>query len=103
MTITPTDMGPLFDGQTARDAQTQQRLRGQLPCVRHLLSDHQWWTLPQLVAALDQRHGITAKEQGVSARIRDLRKGKFGAHTIERRERAHEPGVWEYRMVEDQR
>jgi putative component of toxin-antitoxin plasmid stabilization module len=34
--------------------------------------------------------------QTVSARVRDLRKAKYGAHIVDRRYVGH--GVWEYRL-----
>jgi hypothetical protein len=49
-----------------------------------------WWTLPQLAAATGY------PEASISARIRDLRKPKFGGHTVERRHVSK--GLWEYRL-----
>ena len=37
-----------------------------------------------------------ASEASVSARLRDLRKPRFGGHTVERRRRTQ--SVWEYRL-----
>jgi hypothetical protein len=43
-------------------------------------------------------YGVHISEAGISARIRDLRKPKYGSHTIERRATAQK-GVFAYRLV----
>ena len=89
--VTPqTAQGPLFDGQTYQPAQDSERLSGQLGAVYEALSDAQWWTL----AALAERAG--ASEASVSARLRDLRKPRFGGHVIDRRRCS--PALFEYRL-----
>jgi len=80
-----------FDGATYDPQQDRARLTGQLQRVFDLLSDGQWWTLESL-ATVSQ-----ATTQSVSARIRDLRKDRFGAYVIER-ERVS-GGLFQYRMV----
>jgi hypothetical protein len=82
---------PDFDGATYDPQQDHTRLTGQLDRVRALLSDGKWRTLPDI-------HRLCGgSTQGVSARIRDLRKQKFGANTVEHRRITG--GLWEYRMV----
>ncbi len=82
---------PVFDGATFDPEKDEARLTGQLLRVYECLKDGQWWTL--------QRLKVTAggSEAGCSARIRDLRKPRWGAHRIERR-RVNESGLWEYRL-----
>lgn len=84
----------MFDGETYEPALDETRLLGQLGQVRRLVSDGEWHTLRELAA------GARGSEAGISARLRDLRKEKFGSFTIERR-RAGAPssGCFEYRMV----
>ena len=53
--------------------------------------DHEWHTLYGLSLT------TLAPEASVSARLRDLRKQKYGAHTIERRHIGS--GLWEYRLA----
>jgi len=79
-----------FGGETYDPKLDEARLTGQLSRVYECLKDGQWWTL--------QRLKVTAggSEAGISARIRDLRKSKWGAHKIERRRVSD--GLWEYRM-----
>ena len=79
-----------FDGSTYEPQRDYVRLSGQLYSVKAILSDRQWHTLTEIA----QR--INGSEAGVSARIRDLRKPKFGSHTIERQHLEH--GLWRYRM-----
>lgn len=96
--------GPLFgerrfDGETFEQDKDGARLTGQLRIVLALLSDRQWWTLRRLVAEAKSLYGVVCSEGGVSARIRDLRKVRFGAHEVERRRAASSDGTHEYRMV----
>lgn len=83
-----------FDGKSYVKSLDQQRLSGQLLSVHSLMSDRQWRTLSEIVALLGK-----GTETGVSARLRDLRKPRFGAMTIESRRRQPN-GVWEYRLTE---
>ena len=81
-----------FDGATYNRALDHDRLKGQLKAVRDLMSDGHWRSL-----------GLIAEEVGcspasASARLRDLRKEKFGAYNIER-QRHEEFPVFVYRMV----
>lgn len=84
---------PDFDGSTYDPAQDKDRLNGQLGRVHAALKPGAWLTLADLAAASG------GSEASASARLRDLRKPKFGGHTIERRRVAGASGLWEYRMV----
>ena len=80
-----------FDGATIIDVLDTDRLRRQLDRVRTLLlTEYRWHTLSEIRAA------IGVPEASASARLRDLRKKRFGSHTIERRRRSR--GTFEYRM-----
>lgn len=83
--------GPLFDGVTYDEKRDRTRLKGQLEAVRRVLADGSWWRLEDLKA----RVGANS-DASVSARIRDLRKEKFGGYDIERKNLGG--GVWVYRM-----
>jgi len=79
-----------FDGETFSAARDGARLYAQLQRVWLVMRDAGWHTLRELA-------GKTGDPEGsVSARLRDLRKQKFGAHDIERR--YVERGLWEYRL-----
>jgi hypothetical protein len=79
-----------FDGKTYDAARDGDRLNAQLGRVFHAMRDSDWWTLAQLSCATGDPEG------SVSARIRDLRKPKFGGHLMERRYVS--AGLWEYRL-----
>jgi hypothetical protein len=82
---------PDFDGETYRRALDHQRLGAQLLRVALYMSDGEWRTLRMIARATDD------PEASISARLRDLRKRKFGGHTVERdRIRG---GLYRYRIV----
>lgn len=87
----------VFDGPSLKSSDNI-RLGSQLCAVRDVMSTGFWYSLSDLVAIANARFAMKASEAGVSARIRDLRKAKFGGHTIERRRRGN-GGLWEYRLV----
>lgn len=82
---------PLFDGQTFEESKDAVRLTQQLTRVRKLMADGLWRSLKEISEAVD------APEASVSARLRDLRKKKFGGRNVERRRRDGY-GTWEYRV-----
>lgn len=78
-----------FDGETV-EAQDQARLAGQLGRVWALMQDGQWRTLGEIASACD------CSEAAASARLRDLRKSRFGGYQVDRRRVAG--GLFEYRV-----
>ena len=85
---------PAFDGATYDSAHDGSRLSACLARVHALLSDGKWRTLAEIRAVAG------GSEAGVSARLRDLRKPKFGGRQIDRRRRGNpDSGLWEYRMA----
>ena len=82
---------PHFDGKTYEPALDHARLTSQLDRVRELMRDGQWRTLHDILVAVDG-----ASEAAISARLRDLRKAKFGLFHVERRRVAG--GLFEYRV-----
>lgn len=91
-----------FDGATFSQSLDGARLGRQLLAVRDLLQDGKWWTLAELEQTLDYQY----PNASISSRIRDLRKPRFGGHTIERRRASsldigygYKSGTWFYRMV----
>jgi len=79
-----------FDGATFSESRDGSRLASQLADVRTCLRDGCWW-------GLDDIQSRTGHPQAsISARIRDLRKTRNGAHTIERRYLHN--GLWQYRL-----
>lgn len=81
-----------FDGATYDASLDRNRLEHQLGRVLEALAGGLWMTLGELAAAAH------APEASVSARIRDLRKPKFGGYRIERRRVPGENGLFQYRL-----
>jgi len=71
--------GADFDGKTYVPELDKARLTGQLKRVYDVLSDGHWYTLRGISVRAE------APESSCSARLRDLRKDKFGAHTVDRK------------------
>ena len=69
------------------------RIAKQLAAVRDAMSDGRWHTL----FALSRITG--ASEASCSARLRDLRKPRYGSRTVERRTVMGGGGIFEYRLV----
>lgn len=84
-----------FDGGTYVSRFDRQRLGAQLRAVKALMLDGEWRSLAQI------RTATGYPESSVSARLRDLRKIRFGGYAVERR-RVGEPksGMFEYRVRE---
>lgn len=80
------------DGETFDADRDEVRLNWQAQRVFACVKDGRWWTLHDLAA----RTGCP--EASVSARLRDLRKWKFGGMTVERRNQGG--GLWEYRVTD---
>lgn len=87
---------PKFDGQTYEDKLDGPRLRFQLERVREymLAIFPAWKSVYEISEALEQKYGDKFPTQSVSARLRDLRKRKFGGYVVDRKRRA--AGTWEY-------
>jgi hypothetical protein len=83
-----------FDGETFIPELDGERLTGQLDRVWGVMKDGAWWTLEEISVV------VQAPTASVSARLRDLRKERFGGWTVERRRRGlASAGIFEYRVV----
>jgi len=83
--------GQGFDGETIIPDEDNPRLGRQIERVFKAIKDGAWNSLASISKRTD------SPESSVSARLRDLRKFKFGSHTIERKR--HETGLHLYRLV----
>jgi hypothetical protein len=84
-----------FDGETFDPAQDQARLSIQLEKVKALmLGDNAWRTLEEIGAATGIRSVAS-----VSARLRDMRKPRFGAYRVDRQRVPGGNGLYEYRVL----
>lgn len=82
---------PHFDGDTIEAADVP-RLSGHLERVAKLMRDGRWRTLQEIA------EHVECSEASASARLRDLRKPRFGGHRVDRRRHAGRPGLWSYRV-----
>jgi hypothetical protein len=88
---------PSFDGQTYEAQFDQIRLAGQMKAVFDLMSDGKWRSLSEVHAI------VGGSESGVGARTRDLRKKRWGSHTVLRRRREPaEAGLFEYKLIRNE-
>lgn len=96
-TPTPTDSlwaAPLIDGSTYDAKFDADRLGDQSRRVWELMRDGNWRTLREISVA------VCSPEASVSARLRDLRKPRWGGWVVERRRRGEaERGLFEYRVL----
>lgn len=84
---------PLFDGAAFDRRFDQDRLAGQIRRVFDAMRDGRYRTLPEIEA-------ITGDGQAsVSAQLRNLRKERFGGHTVDKRSRGDRSrGLFEYQL-----
>ena len=80
-----------FDGHTFDDGRDGERLLSQHRRIFDLMLDERWRTPPELEAATGDPWA------SISARLRDMRKRRYGAHTVNRR--YVQDGLWEYQLV----
>lgn len=86
-----------FDGKTYDPAKDKKRLTGQLAYVQFIMSDRKWRTLGEIADIIKNNYDKIASEAAISARLRDLRKAKFGKYEVDRRRRSK--GLFEYRVM----
>lgn len=82
-----------FDGTTFNPALDGPRLCRQLDAVRSVMASGAWLTLRQISIA------AKCSEASASARLRDLRKQRFGGHMVARKRIA--AGLFAYRLRDD--
>tara|TARA_Y100000310_G_scaffold93475_2_gene90966 strand:- start:6073 stop:6459 length:387 start_codon:yes stop_codon:yes gene_type:complete len=82
------------DGRTFQPSLDYVRLNAQMSRVVSALAEGAWRTLFEIARDTGD------PEASISARIRDLRKPRFGKHTVDRRRR--EAGLFEYRLTFNQ-
>lgn len=80
-----------FDGETYDPALDRERLKRSLDRVWYAMRDGQWKSLA------DIRQRVGGSESGISARLRDFRKPRFGSHTVNRKRL--NCGLWMYQIV----
>lgn len=88
--LTLDDILPPFRGLTYEPQKDKARLSGQLERVRKFMSDGQYHTLREISEAAQ------GSEASVSARLRDLRRIRFGGHLVDRKRISG--GLYAYRV-----
>ena len=85
--------GAHFDGESYNPSLDHIRLTGQLARVYNAMKDGRWRTLHHL--------SVLAKcpESSASARLRDMRKEKFGGYEVERKRDTVQAGLFLYRLI----
>lgn len=87
-----------FDGSDYSPKHDDRRLTGQILRVFDCMKDSEWRTLEEIGRATSD------PQASISAQLRHLRKDKFGAHTVNKRNRGHrEHGLFEYQLIVAQR
>jgi len=82
-----------FDGPNYDPALDQDRLTKQMGRVYDLMFDRKWRTLSEI------EYKTGDPQASISARLRDLRKPRFGGYTVDRRRRGTKTrGLFEYRL-----
>ena len=80
-----------FDGATYDHARDSARLGEQMLAVLSVMADGQWRTLAAIASETN------APEASVSARLRDLRKPRFGGYTVNREYIRR--GLYQYQLL----
>jgi len=80
-----------FDGADYNHARDFKRLAKQLNAVFQLMKDGEWRTLNEIASTTNYPHA------SVSACLRDLRKERFGAYTVDRKYLGN--GLYAYRVI----
>jgi len=84
---------PPFDGETYEAEHDHGRLTAQNLRVWQVMRDGRWRTLQEIAEQTGD------PEASISARLRDLRKPRFGGHAVDRRSRGERSrGLFEYRL-----
>lgn len=79
------------DGKTYDDSRDRARLNRQALAVYDVMKDGHWRTLGQIADLTDE------PEASISARLRDLRKPRFGGFVVDRMYLCD--GIWQYRVL----
>jgi len=80
-----------FGGKTFDEQRDGGRLLAQLSQVKDLMKDSKWRTLEEIEQTLSH------PQASISARLIDLRKSRFGAHTVNRE--YVRKGLFRYQLV----
>ena len=88
---------PVFDGPDL-NADDVVRLSGQLSRVWEVMESGDFLTLQEIAQRIFDRFQVDDSQAGISARIRDFRKPRFGSNFVNKRRRGGSGGTWEYQL-----
>lgn len=89
-----------FDGKTFVAEWDAKRLTGQWKRVFEVMASGAWRTLSEIQDEIWRRFQKHDSTPGISARLRDFRKERFGSHEVLRQRRGEaERGLHEYRLA----
>jgi hypothetical protein len=84
---------PHFNGSDIDPDTDTRRLTGQIQRIYTCMMDGVWRTLGEIQDATND------PQASISAQLRNLRKPRFGSHTISKQHRGNRDcGLWEYRL-----
>lgn len=84
----------IFDGSDYKPELDHARLTGQLLAIFELMRPGRWLTLREI------SEFTGAPESSASAQLRNMKKSRFGGHTVEKRRRGDKSrGLWEYKLI----
>lgn len=86
-----------FSGRTYNAGRDRERLTKQYDHVFAVMRDGRPRTLSDIRKELYRRFDILAPMQSISARLRDMRKTRFGGHIVERD--YIEKGLFQYQLL----
>lgn len=66
--------------------------------VRQVMAEHEWLTLYQMQKLVERKCGEWHSDATISARVRDLRKERYGGYMVQRRKKEG-TGSFEYRLM----
>ncbi len=89
-----------FDGPTFVSELDGERLKGQMSRVFQVVRGGEWLTLGEISVRCKPINRMGREsDASISARLRDLRKLRFGGFTVDRRRRGDpSSGLFEYRV-----
>lgn len=89
-----------FDGDTYDPRLDHSKFKGLLLEVYRVMSDGRWRQLNEIQAEANATLGEYRSESSIAARLRDLRKAKYGAFDIQRERRVYgRRSIFFYRMA----
>lgn len=86
-----------FSGKTIDQERDADRLSKQYDYVFAVMRDGRPRTLSDIRRDVIRRYELAVPLQSVSARLRDMRKDRFGGHTVERDYISN--GLWQYQLL----